>query len=736
MKNSYSVALAMLFAGYMAIHQVQGQSFVNPISDLADPFITYYNGYYYYTGTTGGNISMRRATTLEGLKAAPLQVMFTPAGGQPTHFYWAPEMFRIDNKWYIYFSASLSTSTNDMRTWVLENTAPDPMAGTWVFKGRIYDTSNDLWAIDGTVLNLSGTNYFIWSGVDYNANIDKPQRLYIARMSDPWTLVPGRTLLSSPTLPWENNGSVNEGPEVIKKNGKVFLVYSANGCWTPDYRLGMLSMNDNLDPMNAGNWYKHPNPVFQSNAPVAAYGPGHHFFFTSPNGSEDWFAYHATTNSSGACDASRTTRAQRITWNSDGTPNFGVPVETGTKQQAPAGEVALPVGFPIANGIYKIIVQSSNKPLDVAGCSVERGANVHQWEEGDVDCQKWHIQATNDGYYTITSLQGGMVLEVANCSNANAANVQMWAPNGADCQKWSFVAVGGGFYRIVSKQSGKALDIQFGGSNNGANLQQYDYLGNNQQHFRLDDLGTEEAMVPGVYRIISKQSQLAMDLAGCNTGNGTNIAQWTWLNNNCQRWSVEDTGDDYFMIRSLESSRVLDVPSCSTLPGANIQQWDAFSNDCQKFSIQPVSNGFYSIINKSSGLAVDVDGCSTSPGANIQQWTYWGGDCQLWKFERVSSPSARTAHRETNKETAMQGETTLSLNVFPNPTDDYIQISGDLADHGVEAVLYDALSREVARWNTTPNRQNKLDVSGAYPGIYLLRVKNRGTTTSHRVVIR
>ncbi|MBV6645548.1 MAG: RICIN domain-containing protein [Cyclobacteriaceae bacterium] len=724
-----SRSATLLYLGVIFMLQAGAQSFVNPISDLADPFITYHNGYYYYSGTTNGNIALRRARTLEGLKSAPLQVVFVPGAGHPTHFYWAPEMFRINNKWYIYFSASLTTSTDDMRTWVLENTAVDPLSGTWTFKGRIYDSWNDLWAIDGTVLELGGTNYFLWSGVDYNAVIDKPQRLYIASMSNPWTLNPGRTLLSSPTLPWENNGSVNEGPEVIKKSGKVFLVYSANGCWTPDYKFGMLSMNDNLDPTNAANWYKHPDPVFESNAPVQAYGPGHHFFFTSPDGSEDWFAYHATTNAWGACDASRTSRAQRITWNVDGTPNFGVPVGTGLKQQAPSGESALPAGSPIANGIYKIVVRSSNKPLDVSGCSVEKGANVHQWDHGNVDCQKWHIQATSDGYYTITSLQGGMVLEVENCSNANAANVQMWAPSGADCQKWSFVSVGGGYYRIVSKQSGKVLDIQFGGSNNGANLQQYDYVGNLQQHFRLDWLGTDEPMTPGVYRIISKQSGLAMDLAGCNTSNGTNIAQWTWLNNNCQRWSVEDTGDGYFMVRSQESGRVLDVPSCSGIAGANIQQWDAYGNDCQKFNIQPVGNGFYSMVNKSSGLAVDVSGCSTSPGANIHQWTYWGGDCQLWKFERVTT-SARVAG------SIIAPRVQEDLRVYPNPASDRLFVSGGTEGQSTEAVMYDLMSREIRRWRPSVEKKIELDIRDIDPGVYLIQIRQGSMRINHRILVQ
>ena len=34
----------------------------------------------------------------------------------------------------------------------------------------------------------------------------------------------------------------------------------------------------------------------------------------------------------------RSTRAQKFTWNADGTPNFGVPVALGTRLPAPAGE--------------------------------------------------------------------------------------------------------------------------------------------------------------------------------------------------------------------------------------------------------------------------------------------------------------------------------------------------------------------------------------------------------------
>jgi GH43 family beta-xylosidase len=34
----------------------------------------------------------------------------------------------------------------------------------------------------------------------------------------------------------------------------------------------------------------------------------------------------------------RSTRAQKFTWNTDGTPNFGTPVRLGTTLTAPSGE--------------------------------------------------------------------------------------------------------------------------------------------------------------------------------------------------------------------------------------------------------------------------------------------------------------------------------------------------------------------------------------------------------------
>ena len=217
----------------IAIRGLRAQTFSNPISDLADPHITYYNNYYYLTGTTGSNITIKKAATLNALKFATSTVVFTAPSGGPCCNFWAPELHRINGTWYVYYTAGNSQDLSSQRTWVIESTSSDPVMGTWTNKGQIYHPTENFWAIDGSVFSLGGKNYFLWSG--YSEASNTVQRIYISEMSNPWTLTGPRVQLSSPEYAWERNGEVNEGPAIIRKNEKVFLVYSASGCWTDDY---------------------------------------------------------------------------------------------------------------------------------------------------------------------------------------------------------------------------------------------------------------------------------------------------------------------------------------------------------------------------------------------------------------------------------------------------------------------------------------------------------------------
>jgi GH43 family beta-xylosidase len=323
----------------------QQKVFTNPLlSSGADPWCIYKNGYYYYTNTTGHNITVWKTKSIAGLKTADKKVVFTPpAAGPYSKELWAPEIHFLQGKWYIYFAAD-SGKNRSHRLWVLENSSPDPLAGQWKIKGKL-TTPQDKWSIDGSLFQYKKQLYFIWSG--WEGDVNGQQNIYIAKMKNPWTLDGQRIKISSPELPWETHGeihnaddpplvTVNEGPEVLVHGDKFFLIYSASGCWTDYYALGMLTASANSNLMDPSSWKKSPQPVFRQSKKNGVYAPGHNSFFKSPDGKEDYILYHANDQPGQGCGSFRSPRAQKFTWNPDGTPNFGTPVKEGELLPVPS----------------------------------------------------------------------------------------------------------------------------------------------------------------------------------------------------------------------------------------------------------------------------------------------------------------------------------------------------------------------------------------------------------------
>jgi GH43 family beta-xylosidase len=326
-------------AGFFAVSPLntgQTPTFRNPLNSSGpDPWMTYYGGSYYLATTTWGDpsvgLTMRRASTIAALtSAAPVQVWQDSTPSRCCN-YWAPEFHLLDGPdgthWYMYFTGG-AAGTNFTRTQhihVLESAGTDPM-GPYRYKSQLVDRV----ALDGSVLQLNGALYAIYGVWDITQNI------YIAPMSNPWTISGDGVMISSPTFDWERlDGNVNEGPEALQHNGHTFIIYSASACWRATYQLGQLTLSGS-DPLSASSWTKKQDPVFQQGNGV--FGPGHNGFFKSPDGTEDWIVYHANDSPSGGCDMHRTTRIQKFTWNADGSPNLGTPVSTSVDLPVPSGE--------------------------------------------------------------------------------------------------------------------------------------------------------------------------------------------------------------------------------------------------------------------------------------------------------------------------------------------------------------------------------------------------------------
>ena len=326
----------------ISIYQIsfaQNQTFTNPLLPSgADPYSTYHNGFYYYTNTVGNRLILIKTNNLADLGKAETQVIWRPPENtMHSKELWAPEVHYIQGKWYVYYAAD-DGDNNNHRMYVLENDSEDPLTGDWKFRGKL-STPSDKWAIDGNVFEYHDQLYMIWSGWEGDHN--GQQDIYIAKMNNPYTMEGERVKLSSPTLDWERQWKggpevyVNEGPQFLTHNDRVFIVYSASGCWTKYYTLGLLSL-EGKNILNPDHWKKHEKPIFTFSEENKVYGPGHNSFFKSPDGTEDWILYHANDNPDDGCGAKRSPRMQKIGWNSDGTPNLGIPVSTDTVLEIPS----------------------------------------------------------------------------------------------------------------------------------------------------------------------------------------------------------------------------------------------------------------------------------------------------------------------------------------------------------------------------------------------------------------
>jgi GH43 family beta-xylosidase len=202
------------------------------------------------------------------------------------------------------------------------------LLGPYVSAGKLALTP-DRWAIDGTLLVHPKTKrlYYLWSGWEGTENT--AQHLYICPMADPLTPSGERVKISSPELAWEKRGSggpgklptINEGPQVLERNGTIHVVYSAAGSWCDDYCLGRLTLPPSGDPLSPSAWKKHHEPVFAKTTSV--FGPGHcSFVREGKKNKQDWIVYHSARHAGSGWD--RVIRAQTFQWEGD-IPIFGAP---------------------------------------------------------------------------------------------------------------------------------------------------------------------------------------------------------------------------------------------------------------------------------------------------------------------------------------------------------------------------------------------------------------------------
>ena len=242
-----------------------------------DPFVTKHNGKYYHCFTMDTQtVYIACADTVDGLADAEAKLVYRPEEGKEySKELWAPELHIIDNKCYIYVACDDGKNMNH-RMYVLENNSDNPLVPYRMY-GKITD-STDRWAIDATVMKYNDKMYFVWSGLEGEANVC--QKLYIAEMKNPYELCSERVMISTPEQDWElhgrtgleNSPHVNEGPIACVIDGELYLFYSASGSGCDKYCIAYLKLTGS-NPLDPKAWTKCKKPVFSSNDMVK--GGGH-----------------------------------------------------------------------------------------------------------------------------------------------------------------------------------------------------------------------------------------------------------------------------------------------------------------------------------------------------------------------------------------------------------------------------------------------------------------------------
>ena len=291
------------------------KEYKNPIiknskkDNTSDPYVLFDNGFYYHCYSAKDGIYISKSEKLWEIgNATPVKIYDYRAEGALKEWY-APELHKIEGNWYVYAAPDTGNGNHVMAVLVCKEDTP---FGSWENMGFIKGLEGE-WSIDGTVFYQDNEWWFCWTSC---------LKIYLSKMDAPNSITGKRIVLAEPVLPFEINGCpIAEGPAVLRKGEKLYLVYSASDSKTDDYCLGVITFTGkNGELLDESKWEKHQKPVFSKTDDI--FGPGHCSF--TKVGEKTYVVYHAN-EVSGSGWTGRSVWCQPIEWDERDFPVFGKP---------------------------------------------------------------------------------------------------------------------------------------------------------------------------------------------------------------------------------------------------------------------------------------------------------------------------------------------------------------------------------------------------------------------------
>jgi len=264
----------------------------NPIinSYKADPFVRYEDGYYYFfaTGEAQDNrfIPIYRSKNMSAWEF----VRGAVTNGSKTDWnykhFWAPEVLKINGKFYLYYTASPDESPANSGNRVGVAVA-DSIQGPYKNIGVVVPNGS----IDGhPVIDKDGSMYIFYTNEWQSSKGFYRGTIYMDKMLSP-------TQVADNPQPVITHHNWQEGPFILQRNNQYYLTYSC-GAWNDSTYHLRYALAKNI----TGPYVEQPDTILKSNKMVI--GPGHHSIFQDQIG-RDWLVYHGW-------DTAHTARYPRI----------------------------------------------------------------------------------------------------------------------------------------------------------------------------------------------------------------------------------------------------------------------------------------------------------------------------------------------------------------------------------------------------------------------------------------
>lgn len=422
------------------------KSYDNPLAEQrADPQIVYDEDekcYYFtasypaYGSVNSGydRIILRKADSIRGLsdESTEITIWNAPSSGAMAKHVWAPELHRIAGKWYMFFAAGNSDNIWAIRPYVLVCQGDDPYkeenwkkadgsaeihAAASTDSSKFTHMSLDMTYFTDEDAEGNTHHYVIWAELS-------PSSLYMQEIDPekPWQGIRDVTMLTTPEYGWERDSElVNEGPSILKHDGKIFCTFSASGTG-PEYCIGLIYADETSDLMDPDSWTKLSYPLLTSDDVPGEYGPGHNSFTVDADGNPV-FVYHARSeecyndkcqwaSSDPLYDPCRHARVKNVHWSADGLPILNM----GAGEELPDEAKTVTIQVRVLQDSVELR-DLSNAEIAGADTVVETGAQICpgitvKWgtavlKEGTDYEVSYGENVSGKGTVTVTAKEGG-----------------------------------------------------------------------------------------------------------------------------------------------------------------------------------------------------------------------------------------------------------------------------------------------------------------------------------------